>query len=209
MNIIQKPVPNFTKGRKDKIGKEWKPDIVVIHIGEGSLGYIYEKTLGQIYSTFVHEERSSHYAVGENGEVNQYVEETDMAWGNGVIDRPSAELVKHRGNLNPNLYTISIEHEGYASADITQKQYESTAQLVKEICRKWSIPIDRRHIIRHDEIRKSKNCPGKIDVGRIVNIVNKPETNATSSTSKELVLIQQKISWIQAIINSLKTLRGK
>ena len=40
---------------------------------------------------------------------------------------------------------------------------------------------------------------------RVVGVM--PEINATASTSKELAEIQQKISWIQAIINSLKALR--
>ena len=200
MEIIKKLVPNFTKGRLDRIGKVWKPDIIVIHIGEGNLGAIYKKTFGQIYSTFVHEEYSSHFAVGEDGKIEQYVEETNTAWGNGIMDRPSAELIRQRGNLNPNLYTISIEHEGYASKDITLKQYETTAQLVKEICKRWSIPIDRRHIIRHNEIRKSKNCPGKIDVGRIIDLAN---FTARIPTASFALLPDAGLPWFIRIFNSI------
>lgn len=155
LNIIQKLVPHFATGRNGMI-----PDIVVIHIGEG--------TQEVIYRTFLTEEKSSHYCVSKAGVIWQFVKEEDTAWGNGIVVNPTASQVTYRPNVNPNAYSISIEHEGVGTVDFTDAQYEATAQLVADICTRRKIPIDRVHIIRHNEIRQDKTCPGVANVDKIV-----------------------------------------
>ena len=99
MEIIQKKSPNFWVGRKG-----YRPEAVVIHIMDG--------TLVGTDSWFANHDSqvSAHYGVGKNGEVHQYVQENDTAWHAGRVDAPVWKLI--RPNLNPNLYTIGIEHEG-------------------------------------------------------------------------------------------------
>lgn len=156
MNIVQKPVKNFAAGRSG-----FKPEGVVIHIGEGSQT--------SIYNTFLTEEKSSHYCVSYTGEIWQFVQEQDTAWTEGVVVRPTAQLVTttHLG-VNPNNYLIGIEHEGFGTIDFTEAQYTTTAQLVHDICVRWNIPFDRVHILRHNEIDADKTCPGIANVDRIV-----------------------------------------
>lgn len=154
--VISKPVPNFAKGRSG-----YKPEGVVIHIGEGSQS--------SIYNTFLTEQKSSNYCVSKTGEVWQFVSESDTAWAQGTVLNPTAVLVTQvHPNINPNLYLISIEHEGFGTADFTDAQYTTTSQLVADICTRWNIPIDAVHIIRHDSIRSDKTCPGIMNINKLI-----------------------------------------
>ncbi|MEU8620068.1 N-acetylmuramoyl-L-alanine amidase [Streptomyces sp. NPDC048623] len=90
---------------------------------------------------------STHYLIrASDGLVTQMVENKNEAW--------------HAANKTLNMHSIGIEHEGYAikaGAWYTEPQYESSAALVKYLAAKYSIPLDRQHIIGHDEI------PGVLD----------------------------------------------
>ncbi len=147
MEIIQKKSPNFWVGRKG-----YRPEAIVIHIMDG--------TLSGTDAWFANHESqvSAHYGIGKNGEVHQYVQETDTAWHAGRVDTPVWKLI--RPNLNPNLYTIGIEHEGRPNDIWTEEMKRMSASLIREICQRWQIPIDRNHIVGHFEIfSKKPNCP--------------------------------------------------
>jgi N-acetyl-anhydromuramyl-L-alanine amidase AmpD len=153
--IKQVPSPYFgypdgTPGRNGH-----KPLAVVMHIAEGSLP--------GIDAWFVSPQNSgssTHYAIGKKGEIHQYVREEDAAWGNGIVKKPTWPLLVQ--NVNPNLYTISIEHEGYTGEPWTEEMLESDVWLLKRICQRWSIAMDRAHIIGHyqlDSVNRAR-CPG-------------------------------------------------
>lgn len=146
---------NFRKGRS---GSE--PQAIVIHVIVGSLASA-GITFGDARSSV-----SAHYGVGKNGTVHQFVEETDTAFHAGIVVRPTwAHL---RADVNPNLYTIGIEHEGLASDVWTDDQYGASSGLIHEIGRRWRIPLDRAHVVMHREIRASKTCPGMADMNRLI-----------------------------------------
>lgn len=152
MNTIQKiwkKSPNFWSGRKD-----YKPELIVIHIMDG--------TLAGTDSWFANPaaQVSAHYGIGKNGEVHHYVKEEDAAWHAGRVDTPSAKLVK--ANVNPNLYTIGIEHEGKSNESWSDEMKQASALLIREICQRWQIPIDRNHVIGHYQIYSKKpDCPAR------------------------------------------------
>jgi len=178
---IKKLVKNYWKGRDGHIA-----DVIVIHIANAP-------SLDIIWQTFLNEEKSTHYAIGRAGEVWQFVEETDSAWGNGNLSNPTSEIVKQRINLNPNLYTISIEHVGYGTQDINSIQYDSSSSLILDICTRNNIPIDRQHIIGHNEITDKKNCPGKISVDALVQLALKKK-QLLELKGKILKIIDQEFS---------------
>lgn len=143
----------------------WTPLIVVVHIADGS----YEQTL----SEFQNEEKSSHYFVKYNGDIVQFVEEKNAAWTNGIVIRPTSELIKQISinqitNVNPNWVSVTIETEGFGNMPITEAQYDSLRWLTNDICERHGISKTRKYILRHNEIRADKTCPGKIDLDRIV-----------------------------------------
>lgn len=146
----------------------WKPDMIVLHVCEGtfkgSVSWLCNKESGT----------SSHYVTGKNGELEQLVDLDKAAWCNGTSTtkgakydyrRATNKLVKAR-KTNANYYTISIENEGYSYKNgygkLTTKQYNTLLKLMKELITKYNIPVDRDHIVGHYEIapKEKPNCPG-------------------------------------------------
>ena len=150
MNVIRKSCSpkNFMPGRPGRL----QPAAIVIHISEGTLasaGAWFNNDAALV---------SAHYCVGRSGEVHQYVSEEDTAYHAGSPVNPTWRLL--RPHVNPNFYTVGIEHEGWAQDQWTDAQYAASAELVGEIARRWSIPIHADHIVMHREIRSNKTCPG-------------------------------------------------
>jgi N-acetylmuramoyl-L-alanine amidase len=147
---------NFSAGRAG-----FRPEAIVIHVMDGTLDGT---------DSWFNDPRSrvsAHYGVGKAGKVHQYVKETDSAYHAGVVSAPRWPLIKSGRNgsgfINPNFYTVGVEHEGrgLAAQAWPQAQLDASVALVAEIARRWSIPIDPQHIIPHCDIRHSKpDCPG-------------------------------------------------
>ena len=160
--------PNKDKGREG-----YRPEAIVIHIMEG--------TLKGTDAWFSNDESgvSAHYGVGKNGEIHQYVGESDRAWHTGRIVSPTWRLLKT--DVNPNWYTIGIEHEGREDTSWSNAMYTASARLIDEICRRWSIPCDRDHIIGHREIRSDKTCPGfEVELDKLVDMASGIQQNPAS-----------------------------
>jgi N-acetyl-anhydromuramyl-L-alanine amidase AmpD len=157
MNIIKLTTPNYRASRKGQ-----KPEAIVIHIMDG--------TLPGTDSWFAdaNSKVSAHYGVGKKGEVHQYVLEQHTAQHAGIVDHPSWKLIKP--GVNPNFYTIGIEHEGVDGDALTDIQMRTSAELIAGIAKRWNIPLDRDHIIKHHEIRRGKTCPGGgVDISRLIS----------------------------------------
>ena len=143
---------------------------IVIHIMEGSLDGTdsWFKSKASVVS--------AHYGIGINGEVHQYVKETDSAWHAGRVNAPSWSLIKAAGNgiyINPNYYTIGIEHEGDENTIWSDATYQASSAMIRDIAQRWNIPIDREHIIGHHEIYSIKACPGnKVDFEKLISMAS-------------------------------------
>ncbi|MFD7325590.1 N-acetylmuramoyl-L-alanine amidase [Streptomyces sp. NPDC059875] len=109
---------------------------IIVHDTEGS----YAGTIAAFQSATA--KGSAHYLIrASDGLVTQMVENKNIAW--------------HAGNWTVNSHAIGVEHEGYAiraGSWYTEPQYESSAALVKFLAAKYGIPLDREHIIGHDEV---------------------------------------------------------
>jgi N-acetylmuramoyl-L-alanine amidase len=151
-------VPQFVttaSGRADYGGADWRPasprnytnahrgaakiDLIVIHVAQGS----YSATINWFQNPSAR--ASAHYVVGHKGAVAQCVHNADIAW--------------HAGWWKTNKKSIGIEHEGYIGnpRSFTKRMYHSSARLSAYLCRRFNIPVDRRHIIGHNEV---PGCPG-------------------------------------------------
>mgnify|MGYP001606645213 CR=1 FL=1 len=188
MTITKKPIPNHS----DRQG--WSPIAVVVHIADGSK----ESVLQEFCSSTL---KSSHYLVNRDGSVWQFVDEVRCAWANGTVTNPSSELVKARGGINPNFFTISIEHEDYRNGenltDITEAQYQTSAELIYDICQRWNIPLDRKHVIRHNQINSLKSCPEDISIERLISLaIQVPEKRrqAISLLQRLIALYRQLVA---------------
>jgi hypothetical protein len=113
-------------------------DIRYIVIHNTEIDYNTTLQVFQRPSTFV----SAHYVVrAEDGQIAQMVRNKNIAW--------------HAGNWYFNGHAIGIEHEGVAIEGATwysEQMYRASARLVRYLAATYSIPLDRAHIIGHDEI---------------------------------------------------------
>lgn len=120
---------------------------------------------------------SSHYLVAKNGDIYQFVDDYEVAWAQGIINRPTSKLYHEMKKVNPNLYLLSIEHEG-VDGELTPEQYQATLELHASLVMKYNIPLDGKHILGHFELDSvfRANCPGPkfpwlnllTDIGMIV-----------------------------------------
>ena len=92
---------------------------------------------------------SANYVVrGSDGTVTQMVPDADVAW--------------HAGNWYVNMHAVGIEQEGFAvqgATWFTERLYRTTATLVRYLAARYHVPVDRQHIIGHD------NVPGPSPAG--------------------------------------------
>jgi N-acetylmuramoyl-L-alanine amidase len=149
MHIIQKPSPNYRAGR---LG--YHPEAVVIHIMDGTLGGTdawFQNPASRV---------SAHYGIGKHGAVHQYVQEQDTAWHAGRVKAPTWVLLK--AQVNPNLYTLAVEHEGHPDDVWPLAQQQASAALLAALCQRHHIPLDRAHVIGHYQIyAKKPHCPAR------------------------------------------------
>ena len=113
---------------------------------------------------------SAHYCIDLNGDITQMVDEEKAANHAGIVSVPTYKQVLERPGINPNWFTLGIEHadnKDPAGAD-RKNQYPTSIQLVADLCTKYSIPCDREHICGHHEIRSTKTCPGNLSVNEII-----------------------------------------
>lgn len=75
-----------------------------------------------------------------DGQVAQHVKNRNVAW--------------QAGNWYINMHSIGIEHEGYVrdATWFTEAMYENSAALVRYLAKKYGVPLDRAHIIGHDQV---------------------------------------------------------
>ncbi|MFL5606875.1 MAG: N-acetylmuramoyl-L-alanine amidase [Gemmatimonadaceae bacterium] len=148
------------------LAKQWKgspnvtPDRAGYHV-EAIVIHIMQGTMADTDSWFgaTRSQVSAHYGVARNGDVHQYVHEGDTAWHAGRVSSPSWSLLKP--GVNPNLYTVGIEHEGWTGQTWTDQMLLSSATLVAEVATRWAVPLDRAHVIAHSQIFAPKSfCPG-------------------------------------------------
>lgn len=161
---------NFTPGRRGGLGGATTPSYIVMHTMDGTIA----STTARFKSAATQE--SAHYGVGLDGSAVQWVLESDTAY--------------HAGSSQMNLQSIGIQHEDGGTPDgpRTDALYAASGSLVKDLCQRYSIPITPQRIIKHSEVSgAATNCPGALDVDRIISIASDasglPAEVATMSTN--------------------------
>ncbi len=109
---------------------------IVVHDTEGS----YQSAINHFQDTTSYV--SCNYVIrSSDGDVTQMVHNKDVSWC--------------AGDWYVNMHGINIEHEGFAAQGkpwYTEEMYQSSAKLVRHLAQKYNLPLDREHIIGHDEV---------------------------------------------------------
>ena len=109
---------------------------IVVHDTEGS----YQSAINHFQDTT--EYVSCNYVIrSSDGDVTQMVRNQDVSWC--------------AGDWYVNMHAINIEHEAIASQGATwytEEMYQASAKLVRHLAQKYNIPLDREHIIGHDDV---------------------------------------------------------
>jgi len=152
----------------------FRPEAIVIHIMEGTLAGTDEWFNDPVSKV------SAHYGIGRGGQVHQYVHEGDTAYHAGRVFGSTWPLRK--AGVNPNLYTVGIEHEGGEDSEWPDALYEASAELVAMVGSRWGIPLDRLHVIGHREIYARKTCPGRVvDLDHLVDLAGSLVLSGTAA----------------------------
>jgi N-acetyl-anhydromuramyl-L-alanine amidase AmpD len=116
--------------------------LIIIHVAEAP-------GAGNVVNQFraAGVQASAHYVVSRTGHVTQMVPNRSIAW--------------HAGNRFYNRISIGIEHAGYVGVphSITEPEYRASARLVAHLAEIYRIPLDRQHVIGHNEVPDPGN-PG-------------------------------------------------
>ena len=110
--------------------------------------------------------RSTWYVSTGHGTSAHYQVTPDKIWG--CVGENY--VAYHAGNYPMNQRSIGIEHlnnTGAPTWTIAEETYRNSAKLIRDICERYNIPIDRQHILKHGEV-SSTACPGGIDIDRLV-----------------------------------------
>ena len=129
--IIAHP-DNFQRGRSDSIER------LIIHTIEGQAS--------DAITWFKHprSQVSAHYIIARDGKLIRMVKEGDVAY--------------HARYHNDN--SIGIEHAGYGGlGDFTDETMKASVLLVCHLTLKYSIPVDRKHILGHQTLKGNSHKP--------------------------------------------------
>lgn len=136
-----------------------------------------DATPADVYRTFINSGnpgKSSHYAIGQDGSIWQFVPESLGAGANGVTDSTTDPFwfpyMQQYGNLNT--CTISIEHcdpSPRNDTPLTDAQKQASFALVAHLCQKYG--IDAARIKPHKSICAT-DCPGTYPMAELQQFIS-------------------------------------
>lgn len=118
---------------------------------------------------------SANYLISKAGQVWELVDwqAGKRAWANGIVENFDSSikwLVEAlKNHINPNLVTVSIEHEASSRemltrASMTDEQFNSSIELTALILKAARLKANHETIIGHNQISGTRkySCPGVI-----------------------------------------------
>lgn len=138
--------PNFTAGRNGTT-----VDRLIVHYMDGNLA--------GTDSTFQNTTRQTSAHDGfEDDNDHSYVDWDNTAW--------------HAGDWNMNLRSVGFEHSAQPGRNASDATYATSAARIAEACKRFNIPCDRAHILKHSEV-VSTICCYTVDIDRLVSMAAK------------------------------------
>lgn len=159
---------NYQQGRNSK-----KVALFVVHATEGSLQSAANRFNNPASSV------SAHYGIGKRGEIEQYVNTSDIAF--------------HAGNWAINETSIGIEIEDiYDGSPPNDLQYKTIAWLISSLMKTYSLEPNEKTIQPHKNFRATL-CPGDTDVNKVISLTQayfKPKEEPVLAITKPNLILQ-------------------
>lgn len=165
----------------------YPPEYVMLHFCSAVVDHPEDPYhMEYVRQTFIDADVSVHYIIDREGTVFCYVPEDRTAWHAGVGEWLEDEKYTNKMNM----YSIGIELVAIGSVEdmslymtkaqynkldkellgFTDAQYTALKELVADVCSRHGIPMDREHIIGHEDYNPRKNDPGELfDWSRILS----------------------------------------
>lgn len=166
--------------------REHDPEFVMLHFTSNVVNNRKDPfNMDALRNLLIQYEVSVHYIIGRDGTVHAFVPEDRVAWHAGSGEWAGDE--KYTNKMNH--YAIGIElaaigsrydmatyltKEEYDQLDddllgYTDEQYTALKALIEDICTRHNIPMDRDHVIGHEDYSSNKTDPGELfDWDRII-----------------------------------------
>lgn len=137
---IPAPYEEFGEGDYGNHDQAQRPasqsvDYIIVHDTEATWDTTLKLVQNPRYVSWQYSLRSS------DGHIAQHVPLEDVAW--------------HAGNWFVNAKSVGLEHEGFLvspDAWYTEAMYRTSARLVRYLAKRYDIPLDRQHILGHDNV---------------------------------------------------------
>lgn len=153
-------------------------DRIVIHITDAN-------TTASTVSHFTRADAdsSSHYLVGQDGEVVQFVREADIAWHSHGMNSRSIGIE----HVCVNQHGATYGQTTLPALPPTEVEYAESAALVSYLCDKYAIATDRVHVIGHSEAdtrTSHTDCPNGApwDWDRYIQMIQRRVSLPTSQS---------------------------
>lgn len=187
VETVPEPVYVYPGAIEDYLGqihdyswdREYAPEYVMLHFCSAVVNHPDDPyAVEYVRQTFIDADVSIHYLIDREGTVYCYIPESRVAWHAGK----GTWLGQERFTNKMNFYAIGIELMGIGSMEdmslyltkqqynalpkehlgFTDAQYTALKALVSDICQRNNIPMDRQHVIGHQDYSPKKNDPGQL-----------------------------------------------
>lgn len=204
MQIISKPLTNYSSGRKG-----YKPEAIVLH----TLSSTALEAL-ETYSN-PNSRQSMHYIVTTAGFVWQCVQDTNTAWHCAGLHKPSWKQVK--SNVNPDLYTIGVACELTKEGELSATAFTTLAELLSHLAYYWDLSLSEEVMIGHNQLNSlaHANCPApalnlpviiqKVRLGILETDSNDQFVARIEQLSREITQYKTELANLELICSGLES----
>lgn len=174
---------NYTKGRSGR-----KIEYIAIHHMAGVLS---AEQCGNIFKQS-NRGASTHYGVGKNGEIGQYVDEADTAWANA--------------NWDSNCKSVTIETSNCeigGSWKVSDVTLNSLIKLVADIAKRNNITLIKGKTLVWHRMYCATTCPGDYLLSKLdyiieqANKINNSGSNPAPQPSNNTVNVYYKVKTVK------------
>lgn len=187
------PIPNYNG---------WPPPHDVLY-AEALIGHSAEGNGAPPSRFYDGKSAGSHFWNFKDGRFWQLCPLDQPAWANGQLNRvapPTVPLVVdwYRRGVNPNWFTVSIEHEGFAGELLTEAQVQNDIALGIWL-ESSGLKLSLETFFGHGEISATACPSGRIPFARILNAIHslpKQEDDMTPDEVREIVrkVVQEELA---------------